>query len=279
MDCWVNLNGERTQGLQEHRESQKCVILQDNEGHQERWLPRQSENSWAARIAAFKDQWGDNSHCSKSRCVRWHTACVWDDTQCVCVPVHCHTSKRVEKTVSCSVWMRILALRVSIICLLNTSINMMKSQSLPSSFLHTASDARATEGLKQGDFCPESGVGVKHYIRKACKGSLLSTVQETSDKWLWEPVLGSAKLLLTHDALRLFFNTVLVLWGGWELPPPQTFFCPIPWYMLGRHEISSYLELDHAHATWKAQWRGKRVYLVSSSDQLSGIEFNWFRLH
>ena len=34
---------------------------------------------------------------------------------------------------------------------------------------------------KQGDFCPECGVEVKHYIRKACKGSLLSIVQETSD--------------------------------------------------------------------------------------------------
>ena len=218
---------------------------------------------------------------------------VWDDTQrvcemthSVCASLHIVTLRSVWKkpcvhVLPCSVWMQILALRVSIICLLNTIINVMKSQSLPSSFLHTASDARATEGLKQGDFCPESGVEVKHYIRKACKGSLLSTVQETSDKWLWESVLGSAKLLLTHDAPRLFFNKVLVLWGGWELPPPspQTFFCLIPWYMLGQHEISSYLELDHAHATWKAQWRGKRVYLVSSSDQLSGIEFNWLRLH
>ena len=65
--------------------------------------------------------------------------------------------------------------------------------------------------------------------------------------------------------------------GSWEEleHPSQTFFTPPPgicWMIL---LISSYLELDHMRTTWKAQWRGRRVYIVSSSDQLSGIEFNW----
>ena len=57
-------------------------------------------------------------------------------------------------------------------------------------------------------------------------------------------------------------------------PSPQTCSARLPGTMLGGYKISlmsSYLELGHTRATWKAQWRGRRVYIVSSSDQLSRI--------
>ena len=60
-------------------------------------------------------------------------------------------------------------------------------------------------------------------------------------------------------------------------PPPQTCSATPPGIMLGRYKISlmsSYLELGHTCATCKARWRGRRVYIVSSSDQLSRIRIS-----
>ena len=69
---------------------------------------------------------------------------------------------------------------------------------------------------------------------------------------------------------------------GWN-PSSLNFLCltPSSYICLDDTKISSYLELDHTQATWKAQWRCRRVqiYIVSSSDQLSEIEFKWLRTH
>ena len=69
---------------------------------------------------------------------------------------------------------------------------------------------------------------------------------------------------------------------GWN-PSSLNFLCltPSSYICLDDTKISSYLELDHTQSTWKAQWRCRRVqiYIVSSSDQLSEIEFKWLRTH
>ena len=51
--------------------------------------------------------------------------------------------------------------------------------------------------------------------------------------------------------------------GGGLLEPPKTCSVPPIRNVLGQYKISlmsSYLELGHARATWKARWRGRRVY-------------------
>ena len=70
---------------------------------------------------------------------------------------------------------------------------------------------------------------------------------------------------------------VLLVWGwkggwkGWSLPKLSLSHPLVYAWMI---QNSSYLELDHTHATWKAQWR-----VVSSSIQLSGIDSDCTRTH
>ena len=78
VDCWINLNGERVWGLQGCRQCQKTsawvskrVMVARSESHCERVIMGER-----TRIAARKDQWGDNSHWSKCWSARGHRVCV-----------------------------------------------------------------------------------------------------------------------------------------------------------------------------------------------------------
>ena len=89
-----------------------------------------------------------------------------------------------------------------------------------------------------------------------------------TDISLWQYWLRVACTVYWHGGKHILwvwhYWPVAVLrggaWGGLE--SPQTCSVPPPGTMLGQYKISlisSYLELGHARATWKAQWRGRRV--------------------
>ena len=93
------------------------------------------------------------------------------------------------------------------------------------------------------------------------------------DTWLPFFRHGLTKFIMQAPRHVSTYSQWWVLWGA---EPSQTCSAPPPGTMLGWYKISlmsSYLELGHARATWKARWRGRRVYIVHLTSWVeSGVQ-------
>ena len=128
VDCWVNLNGERAWGPQGCRQCQKTsawdskrAMVARSEGRCERAITAE----WT-RIAAHEDRCPRGllpARIAEGTTVATASVGVPEDTERVCVPAHCHTWKRVGKT---------LGPCVAVLCVdINTVHGCCKSTGLP----------------------------------------------------------------------------------------------------------------------------------------------------